>query len=117
MTRSILPALDAHAHIAPDVTPAQIAALGQSVVFAMTRSLDEARQVRNRRDPALVWGVGVHPGVAAERAAWDSKEFTDLLGSFALVGEIGRASCRERGEVWGGGRRSEIRSERGETQG
>jgi len=89
MTRSILPALDAHAHIAPDVTPAQIAALGQSVVFAMTRSLDEAGQVRNRRDPALVWGVGVHPGVAAARAAWDSKEFTDLLGSFALVGEIG----------------------------
>lgn len=89
MTISALPALDAHAHIAPDVTQAQIAALGQSVVFAMTRSLHEARQVRNRRDPALVWGVGVHPGVAAARAAWDSKLFTDLLDSFALVGEIG----------------------------
>ncbi|OEV30465.1 hypothetical protein AN219_10740 [Streptomyces nanshensis] len=89
MTVSSLPALDAHAHIAPDVTPAQIAALGQSVVFAMTRSLHEARQVRNRRDPALVWGIGVHPGVAAARAAWDSELFTDLLGSFALVGEIG----------------------------
>lgn len=89
MTGAILPALDAHAHIAPDVTPAQIAALGQSVVFAMTRSLSEARQVRNRRDPALVWGIGVHPGVAEARAAWDSKLFTDLVGSFALVGEIG----------------------------
>lgn len=89
MTGSSLPALDAHAHIAPDVTPAQISALGQSVVFAMTRSLREARQVSSRRDPALVWGIGVHPGVAAARAAWDSKLFTDLLGSFALVGEIG----------------------------
>lgn len=89
MTGSILPALDAHAHIAPDVTPAQIAALGQSVVFAMTRSLHEARQVRNRRETALVWGIGVHPGVAIARAAWDPKQFTDLLGSFALVGEIG----------------------------
>lgn len=89
MINSALPALDAHAHIAPDVTPTQIAALGQSVVFAMTRSLQEARQVRNRRAPGLVWGVGVHPGVAAARASWDSKEFTDLLGAFALVGEIG----------------------------
>lgn len=89
MTGSFLPALDAHAHIAPDVTGAQIAALGQSVVFAMTRSLNEARQVRNRRDARLIWGIGVHPGVAAARAAWDSKQFADFLGSFALVGEIG----------------------------
>ena len=66
MSRSALPALDAHAHIAPDVTPTQIAALGQSVVFAMTRSLDEARKVKNRRDPALVWGIGVHPGLTNE---------------------------------------------------
>lgn len=89
MSGSILPALDAHAHIAPDVTPAQIAALGQSVVFAMTRSLHEARQVRNRRETALVWGIGVHPGVSTAREAWNSKQFADLLGSFALVGEIG----------------------------
>lgn len=89
MTGSSLPALDAHAHIAPDVTSAQIAALGQSVVFAMTRSLHEARQVRSRRDPALVWGIGVHPGVSTARSAWDAKQFTDLLDSFALVGEVG----------------------------
>lgn len=89
MIGSALPALDAHAHIAPDVTPTQIAALGQSVVFAMTRSLHEARQVKNRRDSTLVWGIGVHPGVAAAREAWNRKQFTHLLASFALVGEIG----------------------------
>lgn len=97
MTGSSLPALDAHAHIAPDVTRAQIAALGRSVVFAMTRSLGEARQVKNRRDTALVWGIGVHPGVPAARAAWDAKQFTDLLGSFALVGEVG---LDRRGGEW-----------------
>lgn len=89
MINSSLPALDAHAHVAPDVTPAQITALGRSVVFAMTRSLHEARQVKARRDSALLWGIGVHPGVAAARDGWDAKEFTDLLGSFALVGEVG----------------------------
>lgn len=97
MTGFSLPALDAHAHIAPDVTSAQIAALGQSVVFAMTRSLHEARQVRSRRDPELVWGIGVHPGVPAARAAWNAKQFTDLLDSFALVGEVG---LDRRGGEW-----------------
>ncbi|MGP5291994.1 TatD family hydrolase [Brachybacterium tyrofermentans] len=89
MIGSALPALDTHAHIAPDVTSKQIAALGQSVTFAMTRSVQEARQVKSRRDPALVWGIGVHPGVAAARDGWNAKQFTELLGSFALVGEIG----------------------------
>ncbi|NEC91795.1 hypothetical protein [Streptomyces sp. SID12501] len=32
-----LPPLDCHAHIAPDVTPAQIDALHGAVVFAVTR--------------------------------------------------------------------------------
>lgn len=89
MTGANLPALDTHAHIAPDVTRDQIAALDDAVVFAMTRSLHEASQVKNRRDRSLVWGVGVHPAVATARAAWDRERFTDLLGSFALVGEIG----------------------------
>ncbi len=89
MTSTNLPALDTHAHIAPDVTRDQITALGDAVVFAMTRSLHEASQVKNRRDHSLIWGVGVHPAVATARAAWDPKRFADLLGSFALVGEIG----------------------------
>lgn len=89
MIGASLPALDVHAHLAPDVTRAQIAALGNAVVFAMTRSLHEASQVKNRRDPTVVWGVGVHPSVAAARTAWDPKQFAELVGSFALVGEIG----------------------------
>lgn len=84
-----LPALDTHAHIAPDVTPSQIAALGNAVVFAVTRSLHEANQVKNRRDSSLIWGLGVHPGISTARAAWNPQQFKDLLSSFALVGEIG----------------------------
>lgn len=89
MTSADLPALDAHAHIAPDVTRDQITALGDAVVFAMTRSLHEASQVKNRRDHSLIWGLGIHPAVATARAAWDPERFKDLLRSFALVGEIG----------------------------
>lgn len=89
MTLMPLPALDAHAHIAPDVTRPQIAALGEAVVFAMTRSLTEAAQVRNQSNSTLIWGIGVHPGVAASREGWDPDQFRKLLPSFALVGEVG----------------------------
>lgn len=83
------PALDCHAHIATDVTPAQVRALGGAHVFAVTRTLAEADEVRHRRDTHLTWGLGVHPGVAAARVAWDPKKFAELLPNFALVGEVG----------------------------
>ena len=83
------PSLDCHAHIAPDVTAAQLASLGEAHVFAMTRSLDEAATVVTRHDPALTWGLGVHPGLPAARAAYDPERFRSLLPRFALVGEVG----------------------------
>lgn len=83
------PSLDCHAHIAPDVTAAQLASLGESHVFAMTRSLDEAATVVTRHDPVLTWGLGVHPGLPAARAAYDPERFRSLLPRFALVGEVG----------------------------
>lgn len=84
-----LPSLDCHAHVAPDVTQSQLATLGDSHVFAVTRSLSEAAEVADRTDPILTWGVGVHPGVAASRSAYDPDIFRQVLPQFALVGEIG----------------------------
>jgi TatD DNase family protein len=87
--QQVLPALDCHAHIAPDVSSQQMATLGHAHVFAMTRSLAEAEAVMHRRDPMLTWGVGVHPGVTDSRAAYDPDRFRALLPNFALVGEVG----------------------------
>ena len=84
-----LPALDCHAHIAPDVTHSQLATLGHSHVFAVTRSLSEARLVMNRDDRGLTWGIGVHPAVATARAEYNPEVFRQLLPRFALVGEVG----------------------------
>jgi TatD DNase family protein len=89
VTSEELPALDCHAHIAPDVTPPQLDALGDVVVFAVTRSLDEAERVSRRADPRLVWGCGVHPAVAEALSAFDERRFRRLLSRFALVGEVG----------------------------
>lgn len=84
-----LPLLDCHAHIAPDVTPAQLATLHGAVVFAVTRDLGEARAVQMRNDSTLVWGVGVHPGVRAALDDYAPSGFRRLLARTALVGEIG----------------------------
>lgn len=84
-----LPPLDAHAHLSPDVTAAQVRRLDGAVVFAMTRSLAEAEYVAARRDPSLVWGLGCHPTAYSELASFDISHFERLLESFALVGEVG----------------------------
>src|SRR5690349_4475780 len=81
--------LDAHAHIAPDVTRPQLAALGDTLVFAVTRSLSEARLVASRNDPGVIWGVGVHPGKPESLAKYDEDTFKRAVAHFALVGEVG----------------------------
>ena len=88
MSPTQLPAFDAHAHIAPDVTNDQIRALGNAHVFAMTRTLDEAEAVRNRQDAAMTWCLGVHPGRPDALERFDLKQF-ERLNSFAAVGEVG----------------------------
>jgi TatD DNase family protein len=99
----VLPALDCHAHIAPDVTQLQLASLGETHIFAVTRSLAEANHVARRHDPVLTWGIGVHPGVATSRSAYDADRFRALLPNFALVGEVGldrRAARDEQARIF-----------------
>lgn len=84
-----LPPLDVHAHIDPTVTVAQLATLGTALVFAVTRSLDEAAAVRTRRDRQLLWGCGVHPGVADAVSAYTPSRFRELTPDFVLIGEVG----------------------------
>lgn len=84
-----LPPIDAHAHIAPDVTSAQLSQLGQSVTFAVTRTLEEAEAVRARSDHGLIWGCGVHPGVPDALRSYDEETFKRLVEDFVLVGEVG----------------------------
>ena len=58
-----LPKLDCHAHIAPDVTVPQVAALKGAIIFAMTRSPGEAAAAARRHDETILWGYGAHPGL------------------------------------------------------
>lgn len=84
-----LPPLDCHAHVAPDVTRAQVKMLDGAVVFAVTRSLDEAALVVERSDPGFLWGCGVHPALKEPLAGFDRDRFASLLDNFLLVGEVG----------------------------
>lgn len=83
------PPLDCHAHISPDVTGDQLARLAPAIIFAVTRSPDEARCVVRRRDQHVVWGLGAHPSYVAKGGEVDLSLLHRLLPHFALLGEIG----------------------------
>lgn len=89
MSPSDLPPLDCHAHIAPDVTNAQIAALNGAIIFAMTRSPAEADFAARRSDATIVWGYGAHPGVASAVTAVTEENVRRAVAQHAVIGEIG----------------------------
>jgi TatD DNase family protein len=86
MTRLL--SLDLHAHIDPQIAADDLLDLG-AVVFAATRSLDEAEEALSRRDSRTVWGVGCHPAIARAQAEFDVSRFTGLIAKTAFVSEIG----------------------------
>ncbi|MFG3301535.1 TatD family hydrolase [Micromonospora chersina] len=84
-----LPRLDCHAHIAPDVTQAQITALDGAFIFAMTRSPAEARAAARRSDDTIIWGYGVHPGLKASVDAVTVEDVRAAAQQHVLIGEVG----------------------------
>lgn len=87
-----LPPLDAHAHIAADITATQVGGLAPAVVFAMTRSVKESLYTLRSGAASsenLVWGLGSHPGVEQTVARFDGDAFEQAVARFALIGEVG----------------------------
>lgn len=85
---SQLPPIDLHAHIESDIDPSELVPL-RAAVFAVTRSLDEARTAVRRKDWMTVWGVGCHPGLVGAQRAFNADIFSELLERTPLAGEIG----------------------------
>ena len=83
-----LPPLDLHAHIEPTIKTEELDAL-DAVIFAVTRSLEEAGVALARDDRTTVWGVGCHPGLASSHAGFTTDSFAKLVEQSAFVGEIG----------------------------
>ena len=80
--------IDMHAHIQADIAAADLMELG-SLVFAATRSLDEASQVLSRSEPWTIWGVGCHPGLTGAQKAFDHDRFANLIQRTSYVSEVG----------------------------
>lgn len=86
MTRLL--SLDLHAHIDPKISATDLLDL-RAVVFAATRSLDEAELALRRSDRRTVWGVGCHPALARAHRAFDIAQFAQLITRTTFVSEIG----------------------------
>lgn len=83
-----LPPIDLHAHIEPDIPTGDLADL-RAVVFAATRTLDEAERALGRSDVSTIWGVGCHPGLVGAQNAFNTERFASLIARTAYVGEVG----------------------------
>ena len=83
-----LPPLDLHAHIDAGIAAAELSAL-QAVVFAVTRSLDEAERALKRSDETTIWGVGCHPGLVGVQKEFDTERFRALVETTPYAGELG----------------------------
>lgn len=80
--------LDAHAHIAPQVSGRDLAGL-RACVVAVTRSLEEYKTVSDRADPSTAWAIGVHPNHPSAQQSFSVERFGSLLESAVIVGEVG----------------------------
>lgn len=83
-----LPSIDMHAHVQADIAAADLLEL-KSLIFAATRSLDEAASALDRSDPWTIWGVGCHPGLVGVQKAFDPDRFTKLISRTSYVSEVG----------------------------
>jgi TatD DNase family protein len=84
----LLSPIDFHAHLDATIPQFELRQLG-AVVFAATRSLDEADDATLRNDEQTIWGVGCHPGLAEAQKAFERKRFSALIQRTSFVGEVG----------------------------
>lgn len=85
---SALPPIDLHAHLETGIQAADLRALN-AVVFAPTRTLEEAQTALARSDPWTIWGVGVHPGLAKAHKSFTQEQFSELCNRTPYASEIG----------------------------
>ena len=80
--------LDLHAHVDVGIAAYELSALN-AIVFAVTRSLDDAEVALKRSDGTTVWGVGCHPGLVKVQRAFDTERFRTLIETTPYAGELG----------------------------
>ena len=85
---SVLPPIDAHAHVLTTIAERDLRQL-RSVVFAVTREPAEWDAAAARQDELCIWGLGAHPQVPAAIAAFDADRLTEAVASTPLIGEVG----------------------------
>ncbi len=83
-----LPSIDLHAHLDINIPQFELRQLG-AVIFAATRSLDEATTATLRSDEQTIWGAGCHPGLMDAQKAFERKRFKTLIQRTPFVGEVG----------------------------
>jgi TatD DNase family protein len=84
----VIPPLDTHAHIEPDIAPSELVAL-RACVFAMTRRLSDYESTQARTDAGVVWAAGCHPGLVREVRGFSAARLREAVATTPVIGEVG----------------------------
>ena len=83
------PAIDAHAHLVPNLTPGEVEGLRDAFVMGVTRSPTEWSSALRRRDRRIAWGLGCHPADARAIAEFSEARLGAVAARAAFLGEVG----------------------------
>ena len=83
------PAIDAHAHLVPNLTLAEVDGLRDAFVMGVTRSPAEWGSALRRRDRRIAWGLGCHPADARAMAEFREAKLAAVASRAAFFGEVG----------------------------
>lgn len=83
------PAVDAHAHLRPNLSPSDVEGIREAFVMAVTRSPGEWSCALRRRDRRIAWGLGCHPGDAEAISSYQETKLAAIAAKASFVGEVG----------------------------
>jgi TatD DNase family protein len=85
----VTPAIDAHAHLVPNLTLAEVDGLRDAFVMGVTRSPAEWGSALRRRDRRIAWGLGCHPADPSAMAEFSEARIAAVASRAAFFGEVG----------------------------
>jgi TatD DNase family protein len=81
--------IDAHAHLVPNLSRAEVDDIRDTFVMGVTRSPAEWGAALRRNDRRIAWGLGCHPADARAIAEFSEAKLAAMASRAAFLGEVG----------------------------
>lgn len=83
------PRIDAHAHLVPNLSAAEVEGIRDAFVMSVTRSPIEWGAALKRNDKRIAWGLGCHPVDAKAVTEFSEAKLAAVASRAPFLGEVG----------------------------